>query len=76
MGLLIGGGELHRRGRRRNRRRWVQALGAIRQGNGGAYWPASQSNMAAGVSAGQSVMVLERKGKANRGHLLLLQRVL
>ena len=46
------------------------------QGNGAAYWPASQSNMAAGVSAGQSVMVLERKGKANRGHLLLLQRVL
>ena len=33
----------------RRRRRWVP-VGAIMQGNGAAYWPASQSNMAAGVS--------------------------
>ena len=41
-------------------------LGAIRRGNGAAYWPASQSNMAAGVSAAQSVMVLEERGRQTK----------
>ena len=50
---------------RRRRRRCASR--SNQAGNGAAYWPASQSNMAAGVSASQSGMVLK---KANPGHLL------
>ena len=51
--------------KRRRRRRCASR--SNQAGNGAAYWPASQSNMAAGVSASQSGMVLK---KANPGHLL------